>query len=145
MGVTGRLSGRSVFIDTAPLIYFIESSSEHQSFLRQIFEGIANGQIPLSTSVLTLMEVLVQPLKKGRADLAEQYERILTSTPNFAVHEIDATIVRTASRLRAELNLTTPDAIQVATAMERGAEFLLTNDKGLKRVKGIDVLVLSEV
>lgn len=47
--------------------------------------------------------------------------------------------------LRATYNLRTPDAIQVATALQEGARYLVTNDTRLAVVPGIIVLVLDHL
>ncbi|WP_225896572.1 type II toxin-antitoxin system VapC family toxin [Amazonocrinis nigriterrae] len=40
-------------------------------------------------------------------------------------------IAETAAQLRADSNLRTPDAIQIATAIRAGASFFVTNDARL--------------
>lgn len=47
--------------------------------------------------------------------------------------------------LRVNYNLKTPDAIQLATAMENNTDVFLTNDERLKRVKEIEVLTLIKI
>jgi predicted nucleic acid-binding protein len=47
--------------------------------------------------------------------------------------------------LRAHYNLRTPDALQVATALEFGCQAFLTNDEQLQRVTDLRVLVLKEL
>lgn len=50
-----------------------------------------------------------------------------------------------AADLRARYNLRTPDAVQIATAIDTGCDAFLTNDIALKRVTEICVIVLSEL
>jgi predicted nucleic acid-binding protein len=45
----------------------------------------------------------------------------------------------------AEPTPSTPDAIQIATAIERGATFFLTNDARLATVPNLKVLVLDNL
>ena len=52
-------------------------------------------------------------------------------------------IARKASDLRAAFRIKAPDAIQIATAIVRGATAFLTNDRIFENVKEIDVLVLD--
>jgi predicted nucleic acid-binding protein len=47
--------------------------------------------------------------------------------------------------LRAAHTLKTPDALHAATALETACVLFVTNDKGFRRVPGINVAVLSEV
>ncbi len=87
MGLKEKLLGKTVFIDTAPLVYFIEGHSEYQVELLEIFKANDQGEIPFITSTLTLLEVLVQPMRLKRSDLVDQYEKILTTSPNIDISQ----------------------------------------------------------
>ena len=50
-----------------------------------------------------------------------------------------------AAELRAKYGLRTPDAIQLASVIYKKGDVLITNDKGLKRVKEIKVLALEDI
>jgi len=50
-----------------------------------------------------------------------------------------------AAQLRAEYNLRTPDAIQAATALLEDADGLITNDAALRRVGGLEILLVDEI
>jgi len=49
-----------------------------------------------------------------------------------------------AARLRAQHQLKTPDAIQLATAIHAGAQTFLTNDKRIRSLPAIKVLVVQD-
>jgi predicted nucleic acid-binding protein len=49
-----------------------------------------------------------------------------------------------AARFRAEYKLRTPDAIQVATAIASHSHALVTNDRRLRKIRGILVFVSDE-
>ena len=132
-------------IDTAPIIYFIEKRDPYYAKMQTVVSAITNGSIAAYSSTMTLTEVLVQPLKVNNSALVEEYEDVLLNSPNFSLMPIDVTVSRAAARLRAQHNLKTPDAIQVATAIESQCEAFLTNDIGLKRVKELQILVLDEL
>ncbi len=72
-------SSKTVFLDTAPLIYFIEGHSQYQDILSKLFDFNDKGGFSFITSTITLLEVLVKPLKDGNANIAEQYKEILTT------------------------------------------------------------------
>lgn len=143
MGWVDTLRGRTVGLDTAPLIYFIEQSPGRIEKLRPFFAAAGREHLRLTTSVVTLLEVLVQPLRNGREDLARAYRDILLRSPALRTIPIDRGAAEEAARLRAAYNLRTPDAIQVATAIQSGASHFLTNDAALARISGISVLVLD--
>jgi len=80
MDVIERIARRPVFIDTAPFIYLIERHPRYHPIIRPVFESLSVGSFAGATSVLTLLEVLVQPLRNGRADLARENRSILTES-----------------------------------------------------------------
>jgi predicted nucleic acid-binding protein len=58
---------------------------------------------------------------------------------------IDDAAADQAARLRAKYQLLTPDAIQLAMAVNAGFQVFLTNDRGLQRVTEIRVLILDDL
>jgi hypothetical protein len=56
-------------LDTSPVIYFVEAHSRYDPVVTEVFRLVANGAIVGYTSVITLTEVLIQPLRQGNADL----------------------------------------------------------------------------
>jgi predicted nucleic acid-binding protein len=138
-----RVTGTTVGPDTAPLIYFIEQSPGRIEKLRPFFAAASREDFRLTTSVITLLEVLAQPLRSGREDIARAYRDILLRSPALRAIPCDQRTAEEAARLRAAHNLRTPDAIQVATAILSEASHFLTNDAALARIPGISVLVLD--
>ncbi|MBC7357327.1 MAG: PIN domain-containing protein [Desulfacinum sp.] len=57
---------------------------------------------------------------------------------------ISAAMAEKAARYRAEHSLRTPDALQLAAAVVGGADCFLTNDRRLRKVDFIEVLVLDD-
>jgi len=53
---------RRLGFDTAPMIYFVEAHPEYDAQITPIFERIEQGELEGITSVITLLEVLVQPI-----------------------------------------------------------------------------------
>ena len=70
------------------------------------------GEFQIVTSMVTLIEVLVHPIRSGRADLARQYRDILLHSTGLATFPIREDIAEEAARLRAIHSLRTPGAIQ---------------------------------
>jgi predicted nucleic acid-binding protein len=120
-----------VGLDTAPLIYCIEQNEAYLELVRAFFWAMSQGEFQVVTSTLTLTEVLVYPLRTGNVELAEQYRDIVLDQENLVTVPVSVEIAEVAVQLRATQNLRTPDAIQIATAMQRGARFFLTNDARL--------------
>ena len=74
-------------------------------------------------------------MKLRNLALVEQYRQILTNSLGTEIIEVDINIACRAAELRAKYSLKTPDAIQLATALENNAHFFLTNDLRLKKLK----------
>jgi predicted nucleic acid-binding protein len=138
-------TSKTVFLDTAPLIYFIEGHSVYQSILSSLFEFNDKGGFSFVTSSVTLLEVMVKPLREGQKAIAEQYRDILTAAPGIELFDVTAAIAEGAAQLRAKYKVRTPDALQLATCIELGADYFLTNDNRLKAVSEINIVAVGEL
>ena len=130
-------------LDTNVLIYYIE---EHPVFLKKvepIIDRIAEGKATGITSYVTLLELLVTPIKEKRFDLVEQYKEILTSELDMV--PLDESVSLKAAELRAKYGIKTPDAILLASVISKNGEVFITNDGRLDTVKEIKVLTLSDL
>jgi predicted nucleic acid-binding protein len=144
MGWVEEIQGEVIGLDTALFIYYIEQHPSYIYMLRLLFRAIEHGEITVVTSVMTLLEALVQPLRKGDIKLADQYRDILFRTKNLTTIMPSRDIAEEAAKLRALHNFRAPDAIQVATAIDSAASCFLTNDRQLQRASAIPVLVLDD-
>ena len=77
MGRLDSLVGKTVALDSAPLIYFIEQRRPYVDLVRPFFQAVESGQFAVITSVIALSEVLVQPIRAGDEALAKEYQDIL--------------------------------------------------------------------
>ncbi|TYQ15369.1 UNVERIFIED_CONTAM: putative nucleic acid-binding protein [Acetivibrio alkalicellulosi] len=137
--------GSKVFIDTAPIIYFIEEHPLFSSFPTTLFEKMENDKIEVVTSTLTLTEVLTMPYKLERTDIAEIYKDFFFNSKGFTIWDLTADISEIAAKIRAEFGFKTPDAIQLATFQYLNCDFFVTNDIQLKRYNKNAVIVLSDL
>jgi predicted nucleic acid-binding protein len=138
-------ASKVVFLDTAPLIYFIEGHSTFQPTLLRLFDFNDKGEFSFLTSTITLLGVLVKPLREGQTSIANLYRDILTNAPGIEIFDVTSAIAERAAQLRAKYNLRTPDAIQLATSIEMHADYFLTNDNRLKLVSEMTVVTVSEL
>ncbi|MBV9279520.1 MAG: PIN domain-containing protein [Chloroflexi bacterium] len=143
MGWVDDLAGQLVGLDTAPLIYYIEEDPTYLPLVDPFFQALADGELRVVTSTITLVEVLTQPLRQGSAELAAQYRDLLLATEGLTVQPVSPAIAEEAARLRAVRELRTPDAIQLATARLAGAHIFVTNGTRLAAVPDLPVLVLD--
>jgi predicted nucleic acid-binding protein len=145
MGWIEDLYGKVIGLDTAPFIYYIEQNISYIDMLRLLFRAIERGEITVVTSVMTLLETLVQPVRKGDTKLADQYRDLLFRTKNLITVMPSRNIAEEAVQLRALHNFRAFDAVQVATAIDASASVFLTNDRQLQRASAIQVLVLDDL
>lgn len=138
-----RVAGR-VFFDSAPLIYFVENRPKYVSILLPIFEALDAAEIVAVTSPVTWAECIVPPIRTGDAALEEAFTVRIVSGPSAEFQPIGADVARLAPEVRAAHNLSLTDSFQVAVARVSGCPVLLTNDRDLKRVTGVRILVLDE-
>jgi predicted nucleic acid-binding protein len=131
--------------DTAPLIYYVENHPSYADVMQVIIERLDDGHLQAIGSFIMLTEVLIQPLRTNNQALAQKYETILLKSSGFQLIPLAEPVARRAATLRAAYKLRTPDAIHVATAIESDCDAFLTNDKGLKRVTEISILLLDEL
>jgi predicted nucleic acid-binding protein len=140
-----KLYGATIGLDSAPLIYFVGLNPIYLPVVDPFFEAVDHGDIRVVTSVLTLTEVLVYPFKRGSRSMAEQYSKILLNNRNLTTFPVSIQIATDAAALRADFGLKTPDSIQIATARMGGATTVLTNDKRIRPIPGINVIVLDDI
>jgi len=135
---SGLAIGSTVLVDSAPWIYVLEARPRFAPKFTGLFEAAARQELVLSLSTITLSEILAGPYKSGQTALAKRYEKALTS---YRVVELSTPIAVLAAQLRARFTLKLPDAIQVATALDIGADAIVTHDRDFSKVRGISVLM----
>ena len=145
MGWVDSLRGKTVGLDTAPLIFYIEDHPVFADRLEPFFQLVQAGEIQLVASTVTLLEVLVLPLKQGNERLAHDYNDFLVSSPHVVTLPVSPAIAQTAAELRATTKLRTPDAIQLATALEYRAAAFLTNDRDFGDVRSLKILRIGDL
>jgi predicted nucleic acid-binding protein len=137
--------GVVIGLDTAPLIYFIEGHDRYGPVMRPLFEErTERGLNEAVTPVVSLAEVLVQPLATGHPDLVQRYRDLLLQGPHLILPDLTPQIAETAADLRARYRIRLPDAFQLATALERNASHFITNDVRFRRVTELRVLILED-
>jgi predicted nucleic acid-binding protein len=133
-----------IFLDTAPVIYFVEKNPSFAIKVQPIFDRLDGGELKAVVSPITLAECLVLPYKLGTPILAQIFTELLVNSPSVTFNPVDSITADKAAELRARYNLTLIDAFQIATAMQAGCDAFLTNDIELKQIKEIQILILSD-
>ena len=106
--------GVLLLVDSAPIIYTLEAHPKFAERYKLMFARHAAGEFSLAVTTNTIAEVLTGPLGAGEEALVKRYRAVLES---WQVVELTADIAESAARLRANLKLKLPEAIQVASAL----------------------------
>jgi predicted nucleic acid-binding protein len=145
MNLAERLeSVHQIFLDTAPVIYFVEKNPDYLEKSQVVFSHLDEGKFTAVVSPITLSECLVIPYRLEKAEVAQVFTELLVNGENVLFYPIDEIIADKAAGLRARYNLTLTDAFQLAVAIHAECDAFLTNDTDLKRVTEIPIIVLSE-
>jgi predicted nucleic acid-binding protein len=136
---------QTIFIDTAPIIYYIEAHPQFGPLAREVVNSFSSGKLLALSSVITLAEVLPKPVENGNVELAQKFSTFLKNGKNIRLLEITASVAELAGNLRGRYpSLKALDAIQIAVSISAGADAFVTNDIGLKKIDELNVIVLKE-
>ena len=133
-----------LFLDTAPVIYFVEKNPEYLERSQEVFSCLDEGKFIAVVSPITLSECLVVRYRLQKPEVAAAFTDLLGNSENVLFYPIDEITADKAADLRARYNLTLTEAFQLATAIQAECDAFLTNDVSLKRVSEISIIILSE-
>lgn len=145
-GLKEQLADHSVVgLDTSVFIYHFEAHPRYLPLTQVLLTGVQEGQWTAITSTITVMELTIRPWQMGRSSVAREYEALLIHFPNLTLMDVNRDVARRAAQLRALYNVRPSDALQIATALLRGATAFVTNDRKLTRLsQEIDIIVLDD-
>ncbi len=134
-----------LFLDTAPIIYYVERNPKYLASVRAVFQQISNGLLIAIASPVTLAECLVRPYILGQTELQQNFIELITNTNNIEYVPIsDRNVALETAQIRAKYNLKLPDAFQIAVALTANCDALFTNDAIFSRITEIQALVLDD-
>jgi len=129
-----------VYLDSNIVIYTVEQNPIFSPKARTRLTTARAAGDSLMISDLTRMECLVGPLKSGDAAVEADFHTFFGVT---SVVAITATVCDRAARIRATHNFKPMDSLQLAAAVEHGANRFLTNDTRLNSFTGLTIEVLT--
>ncbi len=134
-----------LFLDTAPVVYYVERNPTYFDRVQPIFNQVDIGNLTVVTSPVTLAECLIHPYRLGLISLQQSFFDVITRADHTTFQPIHVAVGQQAAILRANYNLTLTDALQVATALAASCDAFLTNDRTLQRVSELQVIVLNDL
>ena len=130
------------YLDTNIVIYTVENDAVFGPKADARLAAIQAGGDSLMISDLTRMECLVGPLKSGDTVVEGDFLTFFTGA-GVQIVGISASVCDRAARIRATTSFKPMDALQLAAAVEHGADVFLTNDHRLDTFTDVKVEVLT--
>ena len=135
---------KTIGLDTAPFIYYIEDVAPYADLLDPVFSLLENHTLHAVTSAVTLAEILTKPFADKNFSLVDEIKFTLKSFSSLSITPVDEKLAEAAALIRARYMIRLPDALQLAAAIQAGAALFVTNDKRVKKIDAVEVIILSE-
>lgn len=133
-----------VFLDTAPLIYFLDSDVNFGAKAKAVFEEILSNGKTISSSVITCTEYLVYPFRTGNQEKVDVFFEF-TEACEIELVPITVEIAQKAAEIRARFkDFKAMDSLQLAAAIISGCDLFLTNDNQLKQFDELKCISLEQ-
>lgn len=137
---------KKIALDSNLFIYVFEGSAIAERLRDELFIPVERGELQAITSVLTVSEILTRPKSLAREDICQKYIILLESFPNLEIIPFTLKEAVHTATIRAKYRVRTPDAIQLATALEHDATLFFTNDLNLpSQVDTLRIVFLKEL
>jgi predicted nucleic acid-binding protein len=125
--------GERVLLDTTALAAYLDATESTHSLARHLIDQlVASGRNPAVVSMITIMELLVRPLRAtphGHHTILA----FLRSQANVTAVPVDLQVAQDAAFLRAAQRFSPPDALIVGTGFATQVSHLVTNDRAWAR------------
>ena len=125
--------GERLVLDTTALAAYLDASEATHELARHVIDGMVGpGRNPAIVSMITVMEILVRPLRAtphGHHTILA----FLRGQPNLTAVPVDLQIAQDAASLRAVQRFSPPDALIVGTGLATQVGQLVTNDRDWAR------------
>ena len=77
MGISERIKGKRLYLDTNILIYLFEDFPAYHDVIQEITQCVDVGEAQLFTGEITIAELMVMPFRKDNPGLIKFYMRAL--------------------------------------------------------------------
>ena len=136
---------KSVFFDTSPLIYYLDGFEPFASKVEAFLLSTMDEKSLLYTSTITDTEYLVYPYREKHFVKIMGYKSFLQNA-HFLKISVSEDIAERAAQIRAKYTgIKTADSLQLSSAIIYGCDVFFTNDKQLKQIEEIKVLLVDDL
>ena len=135
---------RRIFLDTSPIIYYLQETEIYFEQMRKFFISLRKTDTALVSSDITIAEYCVYPYKIGNLELIKAFDTFVRIVP-LEIISTSEWIAKKAARIRATYPAFKPmDSLQLATAVLGDCDLFLTNDKQLRQFTEIKCLTIDD-
>ncbi len=121
--------GHRILLDSNTLIAYLDQRDPVSLVATHVVDlFVQSGRNQALVSMVTVMEVLVRPLRSRVREPYQHLLDLLTRFPNLQLGVIDLAVAQEAASLRASYNLRAADAMIVGTGLIHQVGHLVTND-----------------
>jgi len=121
--------GDRLLLDTTVLAAFLDATDATHPVARHVVNQlVATGRNPAVVSMVTVMEILVRPMRATPPG-HHTVLAFLRTHPNLTCVPVDLQVAQEAAHLRADRKLAPSDALIVGTALATQVRHLITNDR----------------
>lgn len=122
-----------IYWETMLFVYVLEGSPEFGSKVSRLIVRMRERSDTLYTSVFTLGELLVRPIRERNEPLAHRIRETLGS-PSVELIALSRPVMERYAQIRGSQSVRAADALHLACAAESGTDLFLTNDRRLHRL-----------
>lgn len=123
----------TVVLDTNILLNAKNIHEPYSTHSLQVLDAVEDGSIQGIISVISIAELYTGYYSQGDKRGKEELLAHLISARGFVIADLDLEIADTAARIRADTGLRLPDAVIIATGLAKGAQYVVTHDKELRK------------
>jgi len=140
---------KRIYWDAMLFIYWMESNPVFGAKVDVMFRASLARRDEIYTSIVTLGEVLVLPIRQQSTAMIQTAEAFFDSGA-VKLLPVNRDAMRRFAEVRATTRIASTDALHLACAGAYGVDLFLTNDKalhkhqipGIRRIAGIDAKII---
>ncbi len=131
-----------IFLDTAPIIYFVEQKEKYLEQIKNIFKS--NYLSEYYTSTISIAEYSLYPYLYDKS-LLKDYNKFIDRM-GINLIDINKEIAEKSALIKSQYKFfKTADSLQLASALAYNCDLFITNDKQLRQFSDIETLVLDDL
>jgi predicted nucleic acid-binding protein len=133
-----------IALDSNVLIYLMEETPGRADVAAALVDAVSESRVHGVLASVGLAEALVGP---ARADDGVGFEQAaaLIRGIGFTIMPLDAAGAEDAAWIRGRTGCSLPDAVHLASARAAGATAMVTNDRRMRSVTGLEVLYFDDL